>query len=107
MNRQFGVFFHLANLVHAVRECAAGGQIGKNDVPCEGKQQFGELVAFTRAPGYMKLHHRKPNSQTLPAGHAPETASGKHSAPFAGSDHLLTIINRPANKAKVKGTSNL
>ena len=106
MNRQFGEFFHLANLVHAVRKFAAGGQIGKNDVPCEGKQQFGELVAFTRAPGYMKLHHRKLYSQTLPAGHAPEVAPGKEDCPVRQfSSTGRTIANRPANKANVKGTS--
>ena len=57
MNRLLGMLLHLAYLVDAVGKFAASGHIGKNHVPRVGEQRIRELVAFTRLPGYMELHH--------------------------------------------------
>ena len=63
MNHLLGMLFNVANLVDAMRKFAAGGNIGKNHVSCVGKQRLREPVPFTRLPGYMEFHHRKPYSK--------------------------------------------
>ena len=59
MNRPLRMLLHVANRVHAVRELAAGGKIGENNIPRIGKQRLRELVPLTRIPGYMEFHHEK------------------------------------------------
>ncbi len=63
VNRQLGMLFHVAHLVHAVGKLAAGGHIGKNHVSCVGKKRLREPVAFTRFPRNMEFHHGQPNSR--------------------------------------------
>src|ERR1035438_7747877 len=59
MNRQFGMLFNFAHLVHPLRELAAGSNIGENDIPCVGKKGLRKLISFTRIPGNMEFHHKR------------------------------------------------
>ncbi len=53
-----GILVRLANLVHAIRECAAGGHVGKDHVAVIGKERFGKLIALPCLARNVEFHHK-------------------------------------------------
>ncbi len=57
MNRAVRKPGRIANLVHLIREGAACGEVGKNDVAVKGKQRIRKPIAFPCCSRNMEFHH--------------------------------------------------
>ncbi len=55
MDGAFRVAFHVAHPVDAMSEFTAGGQVGEDHVPRQGKQDIVNGVAVPHGPRYMEL----------------------------------------------------
>jgi len=60
-----GILIRLANLVHEIREGAAGGHVDEHHVAVIGKERSGKLIALTCLARNMEFHHKNPCSRPV------------------------------------------
>ena len=65
VNNPFGIFLHFADQVHLVSKCAAGTEIGKDDIARVRKERISEVVTIPRRSRNVEFHHREQAPQNV------------------------------------------